>query len=141
MILYGGHDGTRHLSDTHIFDLENLVWSSLLTEGPCPVPRDSHVAVVHSNSMYIFGGKAVLSNCLTASSCHYYTKSYGCCCHVPFYILRKYWDSHGGSTRAAAATELCSAGKMVCVASSLLFWSFDLLSHPLSCFCRIVMYL
>jgi Kelch motif len=57
MILYGGHDGTRHLSDTHIFDLENQVWSSLLTEGPCPVPRDSHIAVVHSNSMYIFGGK------------------------------------------------------------------------------------
>jgi leucine-zipper-like transcriptional regulator 1 len=56
MILYGGHDGTRHLSDTHIFDLETRVWSSLLTEGPTPVPRDSHIAVVHSNSMYIFGG-------------------------------------------------------------------------------------
>jgi hypothetical protein len=58
MILYGGHDGTRHLSDTHIFDLENRVWSSLITEGPAPVPRDSHIAVAHSNSMYIFGGSS-----------------------------------------------------------------------------------
>lgn len=31
-------------------------WSSLVTEGPAPIPRDSHVAVIHSNSMYIFGG-------------------------------------------------------------------------------------
>lgn len=58
MILYGGHDGTRHLSDTHVFDFESRVWSSLITEGTSPVPRDSHTAVVHSNSMYIFGGSS-----------------------------------------------------------------------------------
>lgn len=27
-----------------------------MVEGPAPIPRDSHVAVIHSNSMYIFGG-------------------------------------------------------------------------------------
>ena len=57
IILYGGHDGTRHLSDTHIFDIENRVWSPLVTEGSI-IPRDSHVAVAHSNSMYIFGGSS-----------------------------------------------------------------------------------
>jgi len=57
IILYGGHDGTRHLSDTHIFDIENRVWSPLVTEGSI-IPRDSHVAVANSNSMYIFGGSS-----------------------------------------------------------------------------------
>ena len=57
IILYGGHDGTRHLSDTHIFDIENRVWSPLVTEGSV-IPRDSHIAVAHSSSMYIFGGSS-----------------------------------------------------------------------------------
>lgn len=57
IILYGGHDGTRHLSDTHIFDIENRVWYPLVTEGNI-IPRDSHIAVAHSSSMYIFGGSS-----------------------------------------------------------------------------------
>jgi len=57
LILYGGHDGTRHLSDTHVFDIENRVWSPLVTEGSI-IPRDSHIAVAHSSSMYIFGGSS-----------------------------------------------------------------------------------
>ncbi|KAI9911909.1 hypothetical protein PsorP6_009028 [Peronosclerospora sorghi] len=35
---------------------ETRVWSLLATEGPAPLARDSHVAVIQSNSMYIFGG-------------------------------------------------------------------------------------
>ena len=58
MILYGGHDGTRHLSDTFIFDFDTKTWSALLTERTCPIPRDSHVSVVHGNSMYVFGGSS-----------------------------------------------------------------------------------
>lgn len=58
MILYGGHDGTRHLSDTHIFDFDTRTWSALVTEGTAPIPRDSHISVIHSNSMYIFGGSS-----------------------------------------------------------------------------------
>jgi hypothetical protein len=58
MILFGGHDGTRHLQDTHVFDLETRIWSSLVTEGPPPIPRDSHVSVVFMNSMYVFGGSS-----------------------------------------------------------------------------------
>lgn len=56
MVVFGGHDGTRHLADAHVFDFETLLWSSLPTEGTPPLPRDSHVSVVHDNSMYVFGG-------------------------------------------------------------------------------------
>ncbi|OQR97124.1 hypothetical protein ACHHYP_20629 [Achlya hypogyna] len=55
-ILFGGHDGSRHLNDVHIFNFALRSWSMLLVEGPAPIPRDSHVAVTHGNSMYIFGG-------------------------------------------------------------------------------------
>jgi hypothetical protein len=58
MILYGGHDGTRHLSDTHIFDFDSRTWSQLVTEGTPPIPRDSHVSVIYANSMYVFGGSS-----------------------------------------------------------------------------------
>jgi hypothetical protein len=27
-----------------------------LQEGPAPIPRDSHVSVIHKKSMYVFGG-------------------------------------------------------------------------------------
>jgi leucine-zipper-like transcriptional regulator 1 len=81
MILYGGHDGTRHLSDAYIFDFHGQAWHSIQTEGQVPMyvaidlsyrlcrcrmeahsafsfcrPRDSHVACVHGQSMFIFGG-------------------------------------------------------------------------------------
>jgi len=28
----------------------------IIQEGPAPIPRDSHVAVIHHKSMYVFGG-------------------------------------------------------------------------------------
>ena len=58
MILFGGHDGNRHLNDTFIFDLVNKEWSCLVTDGILPSPRDSHVSAIHGNSMYIFGGSS-----------------------------------------------------------------------------------
>lgn len=36
--------------------VDTRVWSLLATEGQAPIARDSHVAVINSNSMYIFGG-------------------------------------------------------------------------------------
>jgi hypothetical protein len=56
MVLHGGHDGNRHLNDTYIFNFTSQTWSSVLTEGIPPSPRDSHVAVAHQDSMYVFGG-------------------------------------------------------------------------------------
>jgi hypothetical protein len=56
MILHGGHDGTRHLQDTHLFDFFAQTWILLATEGPIPSPRDSHVSVLYGNAMYLYGG-------------------------------------------------------------------------------------
>lgn len=58
ILLFGGHDGTRHLSDTHVFDIEARIWSSLVTDGTPPIPRDSHISCVWNHSMYIFGGSS-----------------------------------------------------------------------------------
>jgi hypothetical protein len=44
------------LNDVSTFDFVLRVWSTLSTEGVPPIPRDSHVAVVHSRSMFVFGG-------------------------------------------------------------------------------------
>ncbi|GMH53623.1 hypothetical protein TrST_g10159 [Triparma strigata] len=56
MYVFGGHDGTRHLNDVHCYDFLGRMWSVVVTEGVGPVPRDSHVSVVHGRSMYVFGG-------------------------------------------------------------------------------------
>lgn len=52
--------GTRHLSDTHVFDTSTRVWSPLkiLSGSNHPTPRDSHIAAMNQNSMYIFGGSS-----------------------------------------------------------------------------------
>jgi hypothetical protein len=44
------------LNDCHVFDFEERSWAALATEGTAPIPRDSHVAVAHGGSMFIFGG-------------------------------------------------------------------------------------
>lgn len=56
MILHGGHDGNRHLHDTHIFDFLTNTWSLVNTEGNVPYPRDSHIAVIYNKSMLLYGG-------------------------------------------------------------------------------------
>lgn len=58
MILHGGHDGSKHLQDTHLFNFQNCTWSSVKTDGPIPSPRDSHIAVILENSMFIYGGSS-----------------------------------------------------------------------------------
>ena len=59
MILFGGHDGTRHLADVHLFDFVNRAWSLLAADGVPPLPRDSHVSVAYKDSMYVFGGECI----------------------------------------------------------------------------------
>ena len=60
MILFGGHDGTRHLADVHLFDFVSQAWSMLAAQGVPPLPRDSHVSVSYKDSMYVFGGEQPL---------------------------------------------------------------------------------
>lgn len=35
---------------------QSRFWMTLSTEGTAPIPRDSHVSVIHGQSMYVFGG-------------------------------------------------------------------------------------
>lgn len=49
MVLHGGHDGSRHLQDTFVYDFADQAWAQLLTDGPIPSPRDSHVSVVYGS--------------------------------------------------------------------------------------------
>ena len=56
MILFGGHDGSRHLSDTHVFHFDTQTWIHFDIEGEPPIPRDSHASVMYQDSMFVFGG-------------------------------------------------------------------------------------
>ena len=56
MIMFGGHDGSRHLNDTNIYNFLTSVWTQVPTTDVTPSPRDSHIAVVYGDSMFIFGG-------------------------------------------------------------------------------------
>jgi hypothetical protein len=58
LILHGGHDGTRHLEDTNVLDLETKRWTNLVRIGNAPTSRDSHVSFTYNNAMYVFGGSA-----------------------------------------------------------------------------------
>lgn len=59
MIVHSGHDGTRHLSDTHALDMNTMTWTSLSNVGGIsPIPRDSQVGFVYENSLFIMGGSA-----------------------------------------------------------------------------------
>eukprot|EP01066_Platyproteum_vivax_P012941 Platyproteum_vivax@DN5889_c0_g1_i1.p1 len=57
--IFGGHDGTKHLNDLHRYDIHTRMWEEITTaRGQVPSPRDSHVAVMHQDSMYVFGGSS-----------------------------------------------------------------------------------
>jgi len=75
---FGGHDGNRHLDDLSCFDLSNQTWTLIepiipiasmgpysFRTSPCsstpPCARDSHSAVVHGESIFIFGGSSGLA--------------------------------------------------------------------------------
>ena len=44
------------MNDVHVFDFSARAWSAMQADGPAPIPRDSHVAVAHGGSMFVFGG-------------------------------------------------------------------------------------
>ena len=60
MFVFGGHDGTRHLEDLHSFDFSSQSWTLVQTTKPptISISRDSHTAVVHRDSMLVFGGSS-----------------------------------------------------------------------------------
>ena len=57
MYMFGGHDGARQLNDFYIFDFGTENWQLIDLSGQLiPSPRDSHVLLTHSSSIYLFGG-------------------------------------------------------------------------------------
>lgn len=58
LIVYGGHDGKRHLSDVCLLNLDLKVWSTVETPQLQPPKRDSHISVVKGNIMFVFGGSS-----------------------------------------------------------------------------------
>lgn len=55
--IHGGFDGASRVSDFWGFDFSSMQWREVMVlGGRPPSPRHSHAAVVHGQSLYIFGG-------------------------------------------------------------------------------------
>lgn len=55
--VHGGFNGTSRVSDFWGFDLSSMTWREVVVlGGRPPSPRHSHSAVVHRQSLYIYGG-------------------------------------------------------------------------------------
>lgn len=58
LVIYGGWDGTKWLSDVYVLDTMSLEWVLLpLPTGPAPAPRCGHSATMVEKRMLIFGGR------------------------------------------------------------------------------------
>lgn len=54
--VFGGDNGKRMLNDLIRFDVKDKSWQNAFATGQPPAPRYHHSAVVHENSMFVFGG-------------------------------------------------------------------------------------
>lgn len=57
IILYGGWDGDKWLSDVHVLDAASLQWREVATEGPAPPARCGHTATIVERRLLVFGGR------------------------------------------------------------------------------------
>lgn len=57
LVIYGGWDGTKWLSDVYVLDTISLEWRLLPLSGPSPAPRCGHSATMVEKRMLIFGGR------------------------------------------------------------------------------------
>lgn len=53
LVLFGGHSGSKHLRDTHVFDSEKLEWSQPEVRGAAPPGLRGHTANLFSNDKII----------------------------------------------------------------------------------------
>lgn len=57
MIVFGGYDGKRKLSDTYVFDFATKEWTAPnIAMHNAPSRRCKHTAVLHEKRMYVLGG-------------------------------------------------------------------------------------
>ncbi|XP_072964441.1 protein GLUTELIN PRECURSOR ACCUMULATION 3 [Typha angustifolia] len=57
IIMYGGWDGKKWLSDVYILDTISLEWTELSVSGTVPSPRCGHSATMVEKRLLIFGGR------------------------------------------------------------------------------------
>jgi len=62
LVLFGGYYCSKnaeeeyHYNDTHILNLERMVWTIIMPKGNIPKGRFAHTAGCISKKMYMFGG-------------------------------------------------------------------------------------
>ncbi|XP_020087855.1 acyl-CoA-binding domain-containing protein 5 isoform X1 [Ananas comosus] len=57
IVMYGGWDGKKWLSDVYILDTISLEWRELSVSGSVPPPRCGHSATMVEKRLLIFGGR------------------------------------------------------------------------------------
>ena len=59
LIVHGGSDGKKSLSDSNVLDTDTLVWSQPATLGTPPPPLSSHTCTAVGDRLYYFGGMTI----------------------------------------------------------------------------------
>lgn len=57
IVMYGGWDGRRWLSDVYILDTISLEWVELSVTGALPPPRCGHTATMVEKRLLVYGGR------------------------------------------------------------------------------------
>ncbi|XP_077230077.1 galactose oxidase/kelch repeat superfamily protein [Tasmannia lanceolata] len=57
IVMYGGWDGKKWLSDVYILDTISLEWTELSVSGTLPPPRCGHTATMVEKRLLVFGGR------------------------------------------------------------------------------------
>ncbi|KAI0519744.1 hypothetical protein KFK09_007203 [Dendrobium nobile] len=57
IVMYGGWDGKKWLSDVYILDTISLEWTELSIIGSAPPPRCGHTATMVEKRLLVFGGR------------------------------------------------------------------------------------
>ncbi|WOH11659.1 hypothetical protein DCAR_0831149 [Daucus carota subsp. sativus] len=57
IVMYGGWDGKKWLSDVFVLDTISLEWTELSVSGALPPPRCGHTATMVEKRLLVFGGR------------------------------------------------------------------------------------
>ncbi|XP_042955812.1 protein GLUTELIN PRECURSOR ACCUMULATION 3 isoform X2 [Carya illinoinensis] len=57
IVMYGGWDGKRWLSDVYVLDTISLEWMELSVSGTLPPPRCGHTATMVEKRLLVYGGR------------------------------------------------------------------------------------
>ncbi|KAG9131117.1 hypothetical protein Leryth_026366 [Lithospermum erythrorhizon] len=62
IVMYGGWDGKKWLSDVYVLDTISLEWTELSVSGSLPPPRCGHTATMVEKRLLVYGGRG-MSGC------------------------------------------------------------------------------